>query len=222
MFNRRDTVSRVVLDHSECAGVFQRHRIDFCCRGNVSIETAAQERDVDTTALLVELDRAVSQRTSPPQSSPRDLSTNALVEHIVTTHHHYLREVLPFVCTLSAKVRHVHGDHNPKLHALDEVVQELTRALLPHLDEEEAVLFPALIAGTNPSQLAEQLAAMLREHLDVAALLERMRAASDDYAIPDWACNSYRTLFSELSKIETDTFTHVHLENHVLMPRFTH
>ena len=54
----------------------------------------------------------------------------------------------------------------------------------------------------------------------VAQLLERIRAASDDFTLPDWACNSYRTLFSELEQLEGDVFTHVHLENHVLRPRF--
>jgi regulator of cell morphogenesis and NO signaling len=54
----------------------------------------------------------------------------------------------------------------------------------------------------------------------VAALLERVRSASDDFALPSWACNSYRTLFSELEQLERDLHTHVHLENHVLKPRF--
>jgi quercetin dioxygenase-like cupin family protein len=54
----------------------------------------------------------------------------------------------------------------------------------------------------------------------VAALLERIRVASDDLTIPSWACGSYRMLFNELQAAERDTFTHVHLENHVLAPRF--
>jgi len=52
-------------------------------------------------------------------------------------------------------------------------------------------------------------------------LLERVRAAGDDFTLPPWACNSYRALFSELAQLEGDVFTHVHLENHVLRPRFS-
>jgi regulator of cell morphogenesis and NO signaling len=37
---------------------------------------------------------------------------------------------------------------------------------------------------------------------------------------PEWACTSYRTLLSELAALEGDVLRHVHLENHVLMPRF--
>jgi regulator of cell morphogenesis and NO signaling len=68
--------------------------------------------------------------------------------------------------------------------------------------------------------IARQLQSMQDEHLVVAKLLERIRAASDEFTLPEWACNSYNTLFSELKQIESDVFTHVHLENHVLKPRF--
>ncbi len=68
--------------------------------------------------------------------------------------------------------------------------------------------------------LARELDDMNEEHLAVGTLLETMRNATEDYLLPDWACNSYRTLFSELSQLEGDVLTHVHLENHVLRPRF--
>ncbi len=61
---------------------------------------------------------------------------------------------------------------------------------------------------------------MASEHREVGALLERMRAAAEDYRVPEWGCRSYRALFSELERLETDVLRHVHAENHVLKPRF--
>jgi regulator of cell morphogenesis and NO signaling len=218
------TVATVVLDHSECAPIFQRHRIDYCCRGEVSIEEAARERGLDLDALMRELDQAITERRGVQPASMTELSTEALVKHIVGTHHAYLRKALPFVRVLATKVARVHGDHNPKLRDLDEAVDELTEALLPHLDEEEQSLFPALQAGEQgpvlDTVMDTMLDAMMDDHLAVAALLERIRNATDDFALPEWACGSYRTLFGELQALERDTFTHVHLENHVLKPRF--
>jgi regulator of cell morphogenesis and NO signaling len=46
-----------------------------------------------------------------------------------------------------------------------------------------------------------------------------MRTAAEDYSVPEWACDSYRTLFRELERLEADVHRHVHLENHVLLPR---
>lgn len=221
MLDRTQPVAAVVLDHSECAEVFQRNRIDFCCRGNLSVEAAARERGIDVDGLVADLSRAIAERRGEPQADPREMSTPGLVAHIVSKHHAYLRRALPFVRALAQKVGRVHGDHNPKLRDLDQAVGDLAEALIPHLDEEEEVLFPMLTAkGSDHAERTRQLDAMLVEHLAVAKILERIRAASDDFSLPDWACNSYRALFAELRQLETDTFTHVHLENHVLKPRF--
>lgn len=221
MLDPQQTVASTVLDHSECAQVFQRHRIDYCCRGELSIEAAAKARQLDVPALVNELSAAIAERHGAQPSDPRDWATPELIAHIVSKHHAYLRRALPFVTTLAAKVSRVHGERNPKLRELHAEVDRLAAALLPHLDEEERVLFPAL-SNSQPDRaaIATQLAAMLQEHLAVAQLLERVRAASDEFTLPDWACNSYRTLFSELEQLESDVFTHVHLENHVLQPRF--
>lgn len=221
MLDRQQTVANVVLEHSECAPVFQRHRIDFCCRGNLSVESAAREKELDVDEFVAELSRAITDRHGERADDPRLLPTPKLVEHIVSRHHDYLRKALPFVRGLSAKVSRVHGDHDPRLRALDAAVSDLVSALLPHLEDEERALFPALLAPhVDRVALAAQFASMQREHLDVATLLERIRAASDGFALPDWACTSYRTLFAELEQLESDVFTHVHLENHALQPRF--
>lgn len=221
MLDSNQTVASVVLDHSECAEVFRRHRIDFCCRGGCSLAAAAAEKGLDTDTLLKELEQAIAQRSGDGEPDPRGLATPELIARIVSRHHAYLRRALPFVRSLATKVGRVHGDRNPKLLALDGAVDELSEALLPHLDEEEQALFPALTAApVDRDAAAPLLEAMVAEHLAVAKLLEAIRAAADDFAAPDWACTSYRTLFSELRALEADVFTHVHLENHVLGPRF--
>lgn len=220
MLDSAVSVAQTVLDHSECAEVFKRHRIDFCCRGHLSIEEAAHERGVPTQALLAELGEAVRTRHEGASVDPRRLSTPGLTAHIVATHHAYLRKVLPFIEGLALKVGRVHGDHNPKLRDLAAAVSTLAATLLPHLTEEEEVLFPALASrDADPRRVATLLDSMTAEHLQVADLLTRIRTAAEDFHLPEWACNSYRTLFAELQQLESDTFTHVHLENHVLAPR---
>jgi regulator of cell morphogenesis and NO signaling len=221
MLDPTQTVAQLVLEHSECASILSRHRIDYCCRGDVSIAAVCAQKGLDADALLAELSAAVAARVGDASVDPRAMPTPALIAHIVTEHHEYLRGALPFVQTLSAKVSRVHGARDPRLSALDDTVRALAGALLPHLDEEERSLFPAMIASApDGAILSRELGAMHEEHLAVGALLERIRGATDDYRLPDWACNSYRTLFSELARLEADVLRHVHLENHVLAPRF--
>lgn len=221
MLDPQQTVADVVLDHSECASVFQRHHIDFCCRGDLSIEAACERAGIDTSVLLGELSSAIAERTRN-NGDPRALSTAALIHHIVAKHHGYLRATLPFVQALATKVSRVHGGHNPRLQELEGLVHELNEVLRAHLDEEEDVLFPAMLAEpmADAAPVARGLDAMQDEHLAVGSLLRRIRTATEEFALPDWACNSYRALFSELEQLEGDVFKHVHLENHVLMPRF--
>lgn len=218
------TVADLVLDHSACAQVFKRHHIDFCCRGDMSIEEAAKSKGLDVGMLAGELSAAIAQRAGGPgeHADPRELSTPRLVAFIVARHHEYLRQVFPFARGLALKVSRVHGDHNPKLRDLQVAFEDLANELLPHLDHEEQTLFPALMAAeADKAKVRPLLETMNEDHLTVAAILERIRTASDGFTLPDWACNSYRTLFAELQQLESDVFTHVHLENHVLRPRFT-
>lgn len=221
MINRRDTVARIVLEHSECAPVFQKHRIDYCCKGSMTLEEACAARELDTTIVLAELDSAIAARRGSPDQDPRELNTPALVGHIMAHHHEYLRKALPFIQVLSKKVARVHGDHNPKLRDVDGTVEALVEALMPHLEQEEEVLFPALMTrGGDKLVIQKELATMHEDHLEVGGMLDRLRTAADEFVTPDWACNSYRTLFAELEALEADILRHVHLENHVLMPRF--
>lgn len=107
------------------------------------------------------------------------------------------------------------------MHDLAAVVDELVAPLLPHLDVEELVFFPALTEPViDQERVARELSVMQTDHHDVATLLHSMREAAEDFAVPTGACRSYRTLLSELKQLESDVFAHVHLENHVLRPRF--
>jgi regulator of cell morphogenesis and NO signaling len=211
-------VAELVLDHSECASVFDRYRIDYCCKGDRTLRTACEERGVDPVRVLDDCELAMRRR-EPGEVDPRSLSTKELITNVIARHHQYLHRTLPFLTTLSNKVAKVHGDRQPALRDLARVFDTLATVLAAHLDDEERNLFPALITQEPGADML--LANMLEEHEEVGMMLSVMRAIADDYTCPDWACNSYRTLMAELAHLEADTLRHVHVENHVLRPRFT-
>lgn len=221
MLNAHQTVAALVLEHAECAPVLVRHNIDYCCHGDLSVGAAAAAKGIDVSALVAQLSRAVALRPVEHPGDPRALPTRRLVAHLVARHHAYLRAALPFVSGLAVTVASVHGDRNPKLHPLRAAVEELAAVIVPYLDQEERALFPAL-AETHPDAPAilRLFGASAREHLVFGEILSAIRALSDGFALPDWACNSYRTFFAELLRLESDVFTQVHLERYVLAPRF--
>jgi regulator of cell morphogenesis and NO signaling len=219
--DRSATVADIVTEYAATARVFKKHRIDFCCGGDVTVPEACRDRDVEPEALFAELEAALPRTGEERLGDPRALSTAELIAHIVDRHHAYLRKALPYIGPLAAKVARVHGDHNANLAPLLETFGALAGALEPHLDDEERVLFPALVAGAPQAEvIRRELARMRVEHLAVGQLLARARSLADDFTTPEWGCNSYRVLMAELEALEGDVLQHVHLENHVLMPRF--
>jgi regulator of cell morphogenesis and NO signaling len=220
MLDPNTPVGTMVLDHSELASVFARHRIDYCCKGQKPLAQACNDLGLDVTSIVEELETAVRTRSSHAEIDPRALSMRELIVKRIAPHHQYLHRTLPFLRTLAAKVARVHGSHEPTLVSVNELVHTLADTLDAHLAEEEQILFPALIEG-RPADARPQLEAMREEHEQVGAMLALLRRAAQDFVPPEWACNSYRTLMHELEALETDTLAHVHLENHVLLPRAT-
>jgi regulator of cell morphogenesis and NO signaling len=155
-------------------------------------------------------------------SDPSAMPTRDLVLHVLGVHHHYLHETMPFLRSLASRVAAIHGARAPRLRDLASIVDRLGELLTEHLRREEREVFPRMLAPEGCGTLA--LEALLEradaEHAEVDVLLDRMRAAADDYEVPSWACNACRTLLGELAELENDTRAHLELEDHVLFARF--
>jgi len=219
--DRTLTVARIVTEHARTARVFQQHGIDYCCHGDVSVAEASRTAGLDPEALFAELEAALAAADGTPEEDPRALSTAALVARIVDRHHGYLRRALPYIAPIMAKVAKVHGPKDAHLKDLAAAFEALAASLAPHLEEEEEVLFPALVARAPDAALvARELSKMHAEHLGVGDLLGTIRKLTAGFTIPEWGCNTYRVLMAELEALEADILRHVHLETHVLAPRF--
>lgn len=214
------SVAELVLDHPACARVFQRHRIDFSFDGEQTIAEAAAAQDLDLRALVVELEDAVERSRISADHDWRALDAPALVDRLAREVHRELRKTLAYVAALSARVAASHGDRNHRLRLLDETIVRVAAELEAHMWGEETSLFPAIRdGGRDRAAIETALLGMHDEHLFVNGLLSRLRADADDFRVPRWAGSDYRTLFSELEMLEHDVLRHVHLENHLLLPR---
>jgi regulator of cell morphogenesis and NO signaling len=103
-------------------------------------------------------------------------------------------------------------------HPLATRVLALASDLDPHLIKEEQVLFPMIRAGHGASA-GDPIAGMEMEHEAVGGMLRRLRELTDDYRIPEGACNTWRALWVGLEALEHDLHDHIHLENNILHTR---
>lgn len=207
------TVASVLDAHPIAARIFARHRIDFCCRGQRPIAEAAALVGVPLENLLGEI---VGAAALPPEV-PAGISTADLIAHIVARHHRPLDEELPRLTALAKKVARVHGGRQNL--AIQEHFEALCDDLVPHMDKEERVLFPMLIA--NDRRAVMPIRVMHEEHDLVGEILRSLRTLSDDFTPPPEACGSWRALWGGLEALEADLHLHIHLENNVLFPRAT-
>jgi regulator of cell morphogenesis and NO signaling len=221
------TVADIATHVPATIAVFQRHQIDFCCGGKAPLGEVCAERRLDTGALLAELEAVVSPQHEGP--SWADATLTALVAHIQRRYHEHLRQELPRLQGMVAKVVSRHGEHLPEvLLPLQQTFLALQQELLDHMHREDAVLFPLIVALEtgqplpNPQAakwIGAPIAAMEAEHEQAGEALEAMRNLTGGYAPPEWACPTFRGLYFGLSQLEADMHVHVHLENHILFPR---
>ncbi|ADB60919.1 iron-sulfur cluster repair di-iron protein [Haloterrigena turkmenica DSM 5511] len=213
----------LVRDNPEFASVFESVGIDYCCGGDALLERACADADLEVGAVVERLRDA---RSDGGDGTDDWDSLSALVDDIVENHHDYLRAELPSLERTVRKVVRVHGDDHPELHDVESTFLDLEDEVTHHIEDEEENVFPELerledetaLTGDEEAQVREAIDHLEDEHDAAAAHLERLRSLTDDYAVPEGACTSYRNMLDRLQLLEEDMHLHIHKENNVLFP----
>lgn len=221
------TVADIATTVPATIPVFQQHQIDFCCGGRKPLRQVCDDLGLDADRLVGELLAVASPVSAEPTWA--DATLTALIGHIQRRYHAQLREELPRLEAMVERVVSRHGDHLPDvLLPLQRTFHRLAQELLEHMQREDAVLFPVIVAleAGRPADapdaaawLEAPLATMEAEHEVAGAALHAIREITSGYAPPEWACPTFRGLYYGLAQLETEMHLHVHLENHVLFPR---
>lgn len=214
------TVGEIVAQKPSLARVFQSFSIDFCCQGGRTLREACALKNIAPETVTEQLEAGMKEKDATGEN-PALLPPARLIEHIVNTHHAYLKSELPRLHAMSERVARVHGGHTPSLVEVFETFCGMAEELSSHLMKEETILFPAISAmeqGETVTPLDGPVACMLQEHDDAGAALARLRQLTNGFTPPAEACNTYRALFAGLAELEDDLHRHIHLENSVLFP----
>jgi regulator of cell morphogenesis and NO signaling len=226
---RETPIAEVAAQNPATIRVFQRLEVDFCCGGKRPLGEICAERHVTFGELRAALEAAGAPRESDLPGA--DVPLGELIRFIVDTYHAELREELPRLDQMMAKVLAAHGARHPEvLPAAAATLRGLREELESHMMKEERVLFPAIEslaaqqagrpgAGFPPGAIRGPIGTMEHEHDDVAQALARLRELTAGYTLPDGACNTFRGLYHGLAALERRLHEHIHLENNVLFPR---
>lgn len=227
------TVRELAVEIPNATRTFEKLGIDYCCGGSRSLRDACINAHVALEDALSDLEQGSSVKPAV-ESAAQDFADGTLghlVEHIVTTHHVYVKQELPRLHQLLRKVVSVHGTAHPELGRIQQVFQGMAAELTSHMMKEEHVLFPYIVdlesavSNSRPKHrpafgtVSNPVHMMELEHDSAGAALKEINTLSSNYEPPEGACFSYRTLYTALREFETDLHQHIHLENNILFPR---
>lgn len=220
--NRR--VGDLVAEDFRNAHVFSHFGIDFCCGGGRTLLAACQRANAEATAVIEALQQL--KRSGETQNQLAQLSLPDLIDHIEQTHHQYVRQTAPLLLEYAEKMVRAHGDKYEEIKPIAGWIRALITDLLPHLQKEEQVLFPAIRAlsqGDHSNScfgtIDNPIHAMEYEHEEAGQVLQQLRQLTQNYQPPTYACTTWKVCYATLAAFEQDLFAHIHLENNLLFPK---
>lgn len=223
-------IGELVAKNYRTAAVFNSHGIDFCCRGNRSIDDVCSKKDIAQEALISELEATLAEQRLD-NADYQNWPLNVLADHIEETHHRYVEEKTPVIQQYLDKLCKVHGERHPELFEIAAHFNDCAKAMAAHMKKEELILFPFIRKMINSAKKGESVdmarfgsvenpITIMREEHDAEG--ERFRTISElsnNYTPPEDACATYRVAFSMLDEFENDLHLHIHLENNILFPK---
>ena len=221
------TVGQLVLEKPSRSKVFEKVGLDYCCKGHQKLGTACAEKGIEVNSILAALEAQDAQGHEEEDQSWQ-ASIPVAVDHIVTKHHVFMKEVMPRLDFLTQKVAKVHGQEDPRLLELRAIYLQFQAETYAHLEKEERILFPMCVAlaegrpasgGGCHMSVQMPIAQMMHEHEGHGANLERFRELTDNFVPVEHACNSWRAMLDGLEEMEQDLHRHIHKENSWLFPQ---
>lgn len=211
--NEKMSIGELVANYPQTTTYFIKEGIDFCCGGDRELKEAVKDSNKPLNQIMDEI-KDIAAISNKEYKNWTEGSSKEIIDHIIKTHHAFLRETLPMVSELAFKVLYVHGKDNPVLYKVHELFNALRSELERHLIKEEVLLFPAI--KDNNKELINEL---MDEHDAAGDLIKEIKEVTDHYSLPDNACQSYKLYFKKLEEIEIDIYHHVHLENNILFKK---
>ncbi|WP_369764888.1 iron-sulfur cluster repair di-iron protein [Flavobacterium sp. WC2429] len=226
----KKTIGEYVALDFRTAALFSKYGIDFCCKGNRSIEEVCEKKDITPEDLFNQITEILATKNENSidfKSWPLDL----LADYIEKTHHRYVEEKIPVLLQFLDKLCKVHGATHPELFEINELFIGCAGELTQHMKKEELILFPfikKMVKATLTDELIEQphfgtvnnpIAMMMAEHEAEGDRFVKIAALTNNYTPPSDACNTYKVTFSMLNEFEQDLHKHIHLENNILFTK---
>ena len=224
--NSETTVAEIVRAEPGRARVFERLGIDYCCGGKKPLAEICAGKGLDPANVL-RLVREFDAEQAAPAADVAAMSLVQLCDHIESTHHGYLLEELPRLDFMTRKVATVHGTKEPRLLQLRQVFETFNKQTSARIKAEGETIFPAirqLDSGNRAVSVTKPNLKLLLDEADAGnrntgVVLESFKAATNNYTPPDWACNTFRSMYGRFARLAEKMDANIDTERNVLFPK---
>lgn len=222
------TIGEVVAKDYRTASVFESLGIDFCCKGNRTINEVCESRDIDSIDLIADIN-VVLTKNQEENVDYNKWDLDKLATHVEKVHHKYVEQQIPVVKQYLDKICNVHGQNHPELFEVQKLFNATAGELTMHMKKEELLLFPFIkkLAKANSTKFTHPqfdsvknpIQKMMDEHTNEGERFEKIQQITQGYTLPEDACGTYKVCFGYLKEFEEDLHLHIHLENNILFPK---
>ena len=189
----RMSVSQIVREDFRHSNVFDTFGINYCCRGDRSLESACEDAQVELGEVISSLLSDGRDEANSCPSGGANKSGNAAAESVA-----YLMAESPVVKEVLVKVADSHGEDHAELASLVRTFDTLKELLDAHLSRSEISKPPHLFVSewiqNSRSHVYEELLSQV----------DAIRSLSRGYRIPSDACETYRVALLRLRAFDVE------------------
>jgi regulator of cell morphogenesis and NO signaling len=223
------TLSEIVNEKHQTASVFEHYNLDYCCKGNRTLQEVCDTKDLPVSHVLVALEKIYS--TMAHEQDFNSIKLYQLADYIVYIHHNFVKKEIPRILAWLEAVSDKHGGMHPQLYKIAVLFLDISNEMKMHMEREETILFPRIkmleqrsteeipFDHPKPGYLQSHISHLQHEHLDAGKVMREIRELTNNYSLPGNTCTTFQLLDNSLKDFEIDLHQHVHLENSILFPK---
>lgn len=225
-------ITDIVAEDYRTSYVFQKYNIDYCCGGKLPLRVVCEQRSLNTEEIKKELEEAMRVIQLSSSINFSNWHVDFLIDYIVNVHHTYLTVNLPEICQTIERFVNGHSLKYPQLKELTTCIHALRDEILPHVQEENQIIFPYIKQIVHAYESKETYASLLvrtlrkpvenlmqHEHEYIRKYIHKIRAVTNNYTPPTSCCITHKVAFLKLKELDSDLIQHIHLENNILFPK---
>lgn len=143
--------------------------------------------------------------------------SDRIVNHIIYTHHAYVKHEFPKIGQLLFSILRTHGKKHKELIEIYLLFNDLKIELENHIAKEEELIFPAIMlyedtkTNENRKQVLDRINEMEGQHKAAGDIIRNIRILTKHFTLPMDAGKTYELSYEKLAETENNIFQHIHI-----------